>query len=181
MISLIQLLKEVEIQKNKWTPIPEDELDDYKNEIFTLISNAYSPLGGHPNYSSPNDITKGERDANYNALDLDDDPDIDALLVSKTKPTGTKFTALGHDNSQDAKSKVINHQANLLKQPGYYIEVSGKILDILVSKGVEPVNNETTVKQVLKGKNIEWLGDGKYKREINGKEYTKSLIGKPQI
>ena len=85
MISLIQLLKEVEIQKNKWTPIPEDELDSYKNEIFTLISNAYSPLGGHPNYSSPNDITKDERDANYNALDLDDDPDIDALLVSKNK------------------------------------------------------------------------------------------------
>ena len=28
MISLIQLLKEVEIQKNKWTPIPEDELDE---------------------------------------------------------------------------------------------------------------------------------------------------------
>ncbi len=115
MIKLIDLLNEIDIPKNKWTTIPSSELKDYDDEIFNLISTAYAPIGGHPNYKSPDNITGREADAEYEVIDLDDDPEIDAISVTKSKPSGKKFTATGHDNSKPAKSKVVNHKADLLK------------------------------------------------------------------
>jgi len=181
MIKLIDLLNEVEIPKGKWVTIPSSELKDYSEEIFNLISTAYAPIGGHPNYKSSSNVTGAEADAEYEVIDLDNDPEIDAVSVAKPKPAGKKFVATGHDNSSPAKSKVVNHKAELLKSSGYFIEVSGKLVDILKAKGVEPINDEEIVRKVLKGKEIEWLGNGEYKREIGGKLFTKSLMGKPSV
>lgn len=179
MIKLLDLLNEIDIPKNTWTVIPSSELKDYDEEIFKLISTAYAPIGGHPNYKSPDNVVGSESDAEYEAIDLDDDPEIDAISVVKNKLAGKKFVATGHDNTKASRSKVVNHKADKLKSSGYFIEVSGKLIDILTAKGVEPIDDEELVRKVLKGKDIEWLGDGKYKRDIAGKLYTKTLMGKP--
>tara|TARA_R110000772_G_C13049620_1_gene414019 strand:+ start:55 stop:600 length:546 start_codon:yes stop_codon:yes gene_type:complete len=181
MIKLIDLLNEINFSKGEWKPIPSSELKNYDEEIFQLISTAYAPIGGHPNYKSPSDVSGNESDAEYEAIDLDDDPEIDAISVIKQKPSGKKFVATGHDNTQSAKSKVVNHKATLLKSNGYFIEVSGKLVDILLAKGVEPVDDEELTRKVLKGKDIKWLGNGQYKREIGGKIFTKMLMGKPTV
>jgi hypothetical protein len=181
MIKLIDLLNEINIPKNKWVTIPASELKDYDEEIFKLISTAYAPIGGHPNYKSPSDVSGNESDAEYEAIDLDDDPEIDALSAVKPKAAGKKFVATGHDGSSAAKSSVVNYKASQLKAGGYFVEVSGKIKDIFKAKGVEPINDEELVRKVLKGKEIEWLGNGEYKREIGGKVFTKALMGKPRI
>ena len=181
MIKLVDLLNEIDIPKNKWVTIPSSELKDYSEEIFNLISTAYAPIGGHPNYKSADNVSGSESDAEYEVIDLDDDPEIDAVSVAKLKQAGKKFTATGHDGSSAAKSKVVNHKVDQLKSDGYYIEVSGKIKDIFKAKGVEPIDNEEIVRKVLKGKEIEWLGNGEYKRTIAGKMFTKSLMGKPKV
>ena len=181
MIKLLDLLNEVTIPKNTWTTIPTSEVKDYEDEIFDLISKAYAPIGGHPNYKSADNVSGAEGTAEYEVINLDDDPEIDAVNVSKRKYGGRKFTATGHDGSREAKSKVVNHKADLLKQPGYFVEVSGKIEDIFKAKGVEPVMDEELVRKVLKGKEINWLGDGRYERKIGGKTFTKILMGKPKV
>lgn len=177
-MKLLKILGELELTKGAWQPVPSSELKDYEDEIFKLISTAYSPIGGHPNYKAPSNVTGAEGDAEYEVIDLDDDPEVDAVSVSKTKPAGRKFVATGHDGSKDAKSKVVNHKAELLKRPGHYIEVSGKIKDILLAKGVSPITDEETVRKILQGKEIEWLGDGEYRRAIGGQTHTKMLMGK---
>ena len=181
MIKLVDLLNEIDIPKNKWVTIPADELKDYSEEIYKLIDNAYAPIGGHPNYKSADNVVGKEADAEYEIIDLDDDPEIDAVSAAKPKAAGKKFTATGHDGSSAAKSKVVNHKADQLKSGGYYVEVSGKIKDIFKAKGVEAINDEELVRKVLKGKEIEWLGNGEYKREIGGKVFTKALMGKPTV
>ena len=181
MIKLVDLLNEIDIPKNKWVTIPASELDTYDDEIFKLISTAYAPIGGHPNYKSASNVVGSESDAEYEAIDLDDDPEIDAISVVKNKPAGKKFVATGHDNTKASRSKVVNHKADKLKSSGYFIEVSGKLIDILTAKGVEPIEDEELVRKVLKGKDIEWLGNGQYKRKIGGKLFTKSLMGKPTV
>jgi len=181
MIKLVDLLNEIDIPKNKWITIPASELKDYSEEIYKLIDNAYAPIGGHPNYKSSDNVTGRESEAEYEVIDLDNDPEIDAISVTKNKAAGKKFTATGHDGSSAAKSKVVNHKADQLKSSGYFIEVSGKLVDILIAKGVEPIDDEELVRKVLKGKDIEWLGNGQYKREIGGKLFTKSLMGKPTV
>ena len=181
MIKLIDLLNEIEIPKNQWVTIPSSELKDYSEDIFNLINNAYAPIGGHPNYKSSDNVTGRESEAEYEVIDLDNDPEIDAVASAKPKAAGKKFTAAGHDGSSAAKSKVVNHKADKLKSNGYYIEVSGKLTDILTAKGVEPIDDEELVRKVLKGKDIKWLGNGQYQREIAGKQYTKTLMGKPMV
>jgi hypothetical protein len=178
MIKFSKILKEMALPKDKWVPIPSSELKDYDKEIFDLISNAYSPMGGHPNYKSTSDV-KNQK-ANYVVINLDSDPDIDAVSVDKTTNLGHKFVATGHDGEKISRSAVINHKVDLLKHPGYYIEVSGKIKDILLAKGVKPITDKETVERILSGKKIEWLGDGYYKRDIGGNQYTKLLMGKPK-
>ena len=89
------------------------------------------------------------------------------------------MTAIGHDGSPEAKTKVINHEASLLKQPGYYLEVSGKLKDILLAKGAPVVTDVDLIQKVLKGKNIEMNDDGTYQRVIGGEKHTKTLLGNP--
>ena len=176
-----RLYEEPGFDKDKWIYLTDEEKEEFANDIFGLISNAYKDIGGHANYDSPADVTGDERDADYMVIDLDDDPEFDAVKVSKEKAAGTKSAGMGHDGSGPAKSAAVGITSIMLKKPGYYIEVSGKIKDILLAKGVEPITDEDTVLKVLKGKKIEWLGNGEYKRYIGGDLHTKMLMGKPTV
>ena len=88
---------------------------------------------------------------------------------------------MGHDGSAIAKSKTINKQADLLKTPGNFVEVSGKIKDILLAKGVPVVTDKDTIEKVMKGKALDIQDDGSYTRYIGGKETRKILLGKPSV
>lgn len=174
-----QYLKEADLPKGQWIDLNDKETEEEKDTIFDLISNAYAQIGGHPNYNSPDNVTGSEGDADYVVIDLDDDPEIDAVSVSKEKPSGTKYVATGHDGSSPAKRAMINHKANNLKSKGYYIEVSGRIKDILIAKGVPVITDKETIERVMKGKKIEINDDGSYERYIGGQKHTKVLLGNP--
>jgi hypothetical protein len=172
------LLQE-EFPKNKWVDLPSDQKAEYANDIFDLINTAYAPIGGNINYSSASDVSGAEADAEYEVINIDDDPDPEALISYKEKESGKKLTALGHDGSKEAKSLSLNKLSTLLKTTGYYLEVSGKLQDILLAKGVPVVTDPKLIQKVLKGKTIEINDDGTYQRYIGGKPYTKILLGKP--
>lgn len=172
------LLQE-EFPKDKWIGLNNKEKAEYANDIFDLINTAYAPIGGNINYKSAADVLGAEGDADYEVINIDADPEPDAVSAYKKTPSGNKLTALGHDGSSQAKSKTINHYADLLRQKGYYLEVSGKIKDILLSKGAPVVSDPELIKKVLKGKSIELNDDGTYQRFIGGQKHTKILLGKP--
>jgi hypothetical protein len=172
------LLQE-EFPKDKWVDLNNKEKAEYANDIFDLISTAYAPIGGNINYKSAADVLGAEGDADYEVINIDADPEPDAVSAYKKTPSGNKLTALGHDGSSQAKSKTINHYADLLRQKGYYLEVSGKIKDILLAKGAPIVSDPELIKKVLKGKSIELNDDGTYQRFIGGQKHTKILLGNP--
>ena len=89
------------------------------------------------------------------------------------------MAAIGHDGSPEAKSKIINHYADLLKKKGYYLEVSGKLKDILLAKGAPVVTDPEVIKKVLKGKDVKMNDDGTYERYLAGELRTKTLLGNP--
>ena len=68
------LLLEAELPKGKWVTLSQQELEDYKDDIFGLIKIAYEYIGGHSNYKSSNDVTGSEGDNEYEVIDFDDDP-----------------------------------------------------------------------------------------------------------
>lgn len=163
--------------EQSWRPLSSAEIADDKEELFKLIDNAYAPLGGHPNVTGPDDI-KSAGD-NYSVIDLDDDPEDDATVTYKNRAGGKKLVAMGHDGTKPARSAAVAKTVDDLSKKGYYIEVSGKILDILKSKGVAIVDDEETVRKALKGKDIKWNGDGTYDRKLGAKIHTKVMMGKP--
>jgi len=163
--------------EQSWRPLSSAEIADDKEELFKLIDNAYAPLGGHPNVTSPDDI-KSAGD-NYSVIDLDDDPEDDATVTYKNRAGGKKLVAMGHDGTKPARSAAVAKTVDDLSKKGYYIEVSGKILDILKAKGVAIVDDEETVRKALKGKDIKWNGDGTYDRKLGAKIHTKVMMGKP--
>ena len=182
MIRLKDLLSETdkrfEIPQNTWTPILRSELPRFKRIIFDLISTAYGPIGGHSNVKDKEDLPD-EGDF-FDVIDVDGDDEIDAATIAKYKPAGKKFVALGHDGSSAGKSAAVNHQVDKLKKGGYYVEVSGKMRDIFIGKGLAPVTDEATVRRALKGKELKWNEDGSYDRKIAGSMHTKMMFGKPK-
>ena len=163
--------------ENDWRPLTSAEVQDGKDDLFKMIDNAYAPLGGHPNVKNADDI-KSAADG-YEVIDLDDDPEDDATIMTKQRAGGTKLVGMGHDGSKPARSAAVAKTVSTLNKKGYYIEVSGKILDILKAKGVAIVNDEETVRNALKGKEIVWHQDGSYDRVIGGEKHRKVMMGKP--
>ena len=178
MIKLTKILEAITLKKNKWQPIPSSELKQFQKDIFDLIMTAYKPIGGHGGFKNPSDVNPEKM---FKVIDLDNDPEPDAVVVTKKRAGGSKHVGIGHDGSKPAKSGVINRQVADLKKSGHYVEVSGKMLDILKAKGVAIVDDEETVRKVLKGKDITWNGDGSYSRKIPGLGVkTKVMMGKPK-
>ena len=173
-MKLTQILLE-----DNWRPLTSAEVESDKEELFKMIDTAYAPLGGHPNVTNPGDVKTAAQ--GYDVIDLDDDPEDDAVIMTKNRAGGKKLVGMGHDGSKPAKSAAVAKTVNALNKNGYYIEVSGKILDILKAKGVAIVDDEKTVVTALKGKKIKWHGDGSYDRIIGGQKHRKVMMGKPNI
>ena len=172
-MKLINILLE-----SNWRPLTSGEIENDKDDLFKMIDQAYAPLGGHPNVTNPSDIRSAA--AGYEVIDLDDDPEDDAVVMTKQRSGGTKLVGMGHDGSKPAKSAAVAKTVSSLNKNGYYIEVSGKILDILKAKGVAIVDDEETVRKALKGKEIVWHGDGSYDRVIGTEKHRKVMMGKPR-
>ena len=175
--------------KNAWHKMSGSEVRgnrDVQRDIYDLIRQAYSRLGGHPDFPSPERVPHDND--RINVIDTDKEDDVDATILSKTTAHGKKVTALASDGSTDAKKALIVRAVDLLNKEGNYIEASEKVLDILVAKGAKVVTSQKTVEKVLSGKQITWhgknpdglAGDGWYSRAIGGKMKTKRMLGNPR-
>ena len=72
--------------------------------------------------------------------------------------------------------------SNLLHKEGFWIEVSGRPAEILISAGCK-TNDYDTVKRIFPNSKINWLGDGVYTRTLPDGEVTEEeyLVGSPEM
>jgi hypothetical protein len=157
-------------------------------EFFDLISIAYAEIGGHAKIKSPADVFS-DPDWNYwVGIDIHKTNDFDILIFGQKTKYGIKFSGVGHDGEKDSKKFYLETRAKDLQKLGYYIEVSGKLAEILINKyNVPQVTDEKEVEKVL-GKDINWIGkkfgtsgDGWYSRKIGNEFHDKILVGRPRI
>ena len=185
--------------KKKWAKIDPAEITrakdpeniDLSDELFALIDTAYKAIGGNFDYKSADDIP-GSADF-WLAVDVDDDPEPDALRIGKSKPAGLKLSASGHDGSRGGKDAYIAKTAELLKSPGHYAEMSKGIAHMMLTRyDVPAVTDPEMVQRVLgPSKPIQWLGphpqgkypgiDGWYTRALGGSDAEmKIMLGEPK-
>jgi hypothetical protein len=164
---------------------------ELSSEFFDLISVAYQSIGGHAKIKSPNDVFSDPDWNWWQGVDLHGTDDFDLIMFGSKTRYGVKFAGVGHDGSKDSKREYIKSRAEDLMKPGYYVEVSGKLAQILIDDyGCPQVKNQRDVERVL-GKKVDWKGtcpdnpslpgNGWYVRLIGGHPHTKILIGRPKI
>lgn len=174
---LTRLLEDI-FPSKKWVALKTTDLRVNASDLLDIIVKSYAPVGGHPEFKSPADITSSDLTL-WIAIDVDADATADAVIAGKTTGHGKKWTVLGSDGDPDAKKAVLTKMVDLLKTNGNYIEASHKIADILTARGVPIVKDEQTVRDVVNKPDIKWDEDGWYFRAIGGKQMRKRLFGKP--
>ena len=178
-------------KRNKPLRFDPKKHTELAGELFNLISTAYSAIGGHIKVKVPEDVYNNSKWNFWEGIDIHGTEDFDIIMFGQKTKYGVKFSGVGHDGERDSKRFYINQRAKDLKKLGHYIEVSGKIAEILIDKyDVPVVDNKEEVEKVL-GKKIDWEGvhptdknapgAGWYSRGIaGGKAHHKILIGKPK-
>ncbi len=178
-------------KRGKKTEFDYRKYPELADEFFQLIGTAYAEIGGHSKVMTPADVFK-DPDWNYWAgTDIHGTPDFDIIVFGKKTKYGIKYAGVGHDGSKEAKREYLEKRGTELKRLGYYIEVSGKIAEILIKKyNVPIVDTQEEVEKVL-GYQVEWLGhnpadpnavgNGWYRRELGGKMHNKIMLGKPKV
>lgn len=178
-------------KRNRPVQFDHTKHPELAGELFNLISIAYSSIGGHSKIQSPEDVFSDPDWNWWEGVDIHGTNDFDLLMFGSKTKFGIKFAGVGHDGSPQAKRKYIESRANDLVKPGYYIEVSGKLADILINDYNCPiVDDEKDVEKVL-GKDVEWTGknsenpnstgNGWYNRKIGGHMHSKIMLGRPRV
>ncbi len=175
-------------KRNKVVKFDYKKYPELADEFFDLIQTAYQELGGHAKVKSPADVFS-DPDWNYwEGVDLHGTQDFDMIMFGKKTRFGVKYSGVGHDGSPAAKRSYISAKGAELKNLGYYIEVSGKLANILMKDyGVPIVTDQATVERVL-GKPVEWIGNkpgeqgtGWYARKLGNTKHDKILLGRPKM
>ena len=183
--------------KGQWEEIPTSDMSndpdnvDITDELIALINNAYKNIGGNYDFQTADDIP-GEADY-WTAIDIDDDPEPDAVRIAKSKPSGLKMSAAGHDGSRAAIDAYKKKTADMLLTPGTYAEMSKGIAHVMLKYHNVPYVDDPEVVQKTLGasKPIKWLGqhpegkypgiDGWYTRTISGHtDELKIMLGSPR-
>jgi hypothetical protein len=163
-------------QKQKYIEVPQSDINLFADKFAELIKNAYASKGGNFEINSGNDILSGDLKF-WMAKDIDDDPDADITFGGKKTQHGIKITTMGQDGSSESKKDAINKLIDLMNTRGFYIEMD---LDLAQKLNIPIIDDEDKIRTVL-NKNINYLGNGEYERQIAGHAHKKVLVGKPKI
>ena len=188
------------IDKGEWREFSPSEIEssrdpvnvDIAEELFALIDNAYKSIGGNFDFKSPADLP-GNSDY-WTAIDLDDDPEPDAVVIGKSRAPGLKYTAAGQDGERPSINSMLAKSADMLKTQGTYGEFSKGLAHRMIATYNAPHVSDPEVVQAVLGpsKPIQWLGahpegkypgvDGWYTRTIKNKPgELKIMLGNPNV
>jgi hypothetical protein len=161
--------------KEKYVEVPQSDVNIFADKFAELIRNAYADKGGNFEIQSGNDILSSNLKF-WMAKDIDDDPDADITFGGKKTQHGVKLTAMGQDGSKEAKKDSVLKLIDLMNTSGFYIEMD---LDLAQKLNLSPVEDEEKIRTVL-NKDINYIGNGEYEREIAGHPHRKVLVGMPK-
>ena len=182
MISLSNILNELEIPSNKWVDLDLSKIDDDGMKgIWQMYITTYLNAGMDLSANSWR-----EMQSKYKATalkDVDSDNIADAFIVYKQTKFGNKIALLGTNNKKTAKSDVVKKVIQLCKTSGWFLEASLKMEDIMKSSGAPVVTDEEKIQAIVgPDKNVQFVGDGYYTRSLSkvDKRITKRLYGRPK-
>jgi len=159
--------------KNEYIQLSNEDIDDFKEDIFNIINSSYAYIGGHIEFQKPDDIVNSDLNF-WIGADIDEDPEVDTIIGGKKTNFGTKLTASAQDGSRNAKISVMKKMAELLNTKGFYAETN---LDLALKRGTDWEKDENIIRKVVGKSDIVMNEDGSYTRSIGGHPHRKVLVG----
>jgi len=185
-------------KKGEWVDVPheyynsEEEQEaetSIKDNFFDIIQLSYKNIGGHVNFKNPEDVPGKYK--NWIAVDVDSDPEADAIRFGSQKGKNFKMAGGGSDGSQEGKQAYVDKTAKMLFTPGTFGEMSDAIAHIMITRKEVPyVKTKEEVKWYGKHPNPELaakyaaVGDGYaawYGRDLGDEEHVKIMLGLPAL
>jgi hypothetical protein len=162
--------------KNQFIQLNKNDVDYFASNLYDLIQNAYSNIGGHIEFSSVDSFKN--TDLNFwIASDVDDDPNADIVIGGKYTDKGIKITLGGQDGNRLSIATMISKIKDLMKQKGFYTEMDEELARKVK---LQPIEDFDVISKVLENKKLINLGNGVYERKIGGKWKRKVLVGIPR-
>lgn len=177
-------LFEFALPKNQWQLVVSNgDKEELGTDLVSLVKNAYSntPQGSFVN--SIKDVIPSD----WNVIDWDQDPDVDACVFYRTNRgneswNGYKIQGLGHDGTRTSKDKAINKIRELLSKPGVWIESSDAMRHLLKKLNVPSVTDEQVLQKLFKDPDLKMTSDDTYVRKLaSGLKVTETVFGNPKI
>jgi hypothetical protein len=178
---LKEVLQELEIPSNIWIDYDLGKVDnDGMNNIWNMYQTSYLKQGMDLSANSASEMR-----SKYKAVrlkDIDNDKIPDAFIIYKPSTFGNKIALLATNGKPEAKRDLVNHAIKLCKTPGWFIEASAKMEDIMKSSGAPAVTDEKKIIDILgNDKELDFIGDGYYTRNLSkvNKRIVKRIYGIP--
>lgn len=173
---------EKDIPKKKWVTADIAKMDKIDSaKLWFMFNKTYRSEGFQDlDAKSFNEFISKHEMIWY--IDIDNDPEPDAFIAYRKEKYGNKIVLLASDDKPLSKTLLIKKLVKLMKTKGWFMEASHKIAKILIKNNVPIVDDEEKVKKILYP-DIEWLGDGEYKRYLLGTNFLmqERMFGYPNI
>jgi hypothetical protein len=175
-------LYEFTLPKNKWEiVISSADKEDVGDDLVRLVQQAYNNTPDGSFVNSIRDVIPSD----WNVIDWDSDPDVDAtVFFRKNRPgeswTGYKIQGIGHDGTRTSKDKALSKLQELLNKQGWWIESSDAMRAVLMKYNAPIVNDEDLLKQLFNDNNLRMIDDNTYRRKLaDGKYIIETVFGNP--
>lgn len=177
-------LYEFELPKNQWiADISNADKHEVGGDLVSLVQAAY---GNTPQGSFVNSI-KDVIPSDWNIIDFDEDPDVDACVFyrrarSGERWAGHKIQGIGHDGTRQGKDHAIAKVHGLLLTPGWWIESSDAMRATLMKVNLKPITNVKVLRHLFNDPHLHMIDHYTYIRKLgNGHSVTETVFGHPTI
>lgn len=173
------LTPEIAPKKNQWVGIPSNKLIKFSDDMISLVQKAYEKTSEGSFINTTDDVER----SNWQAIDVDKDPESDATIFYRTAYPGENFKTkkiqgIGHDGSRVAINAALNKLVALLNSSGWWIEASGALEHILYKNNVKYITDIDDLTSIFP--DAKFIDDrGKYNRTANNKTITETIFGNP--
>jgi hypothetical protein len=177
-------LVEFELPKNSWELlISTADKSEVGDDLVSLVQTAYSKTPQGSFINSLKDVIPSD----WNVIDWDQDPDVDACVFYRKSRagetwTGYKIQGLGHDGARTSKDKAISKITQMLSNPGVWIESSDAMRAVLKKLNVPAVTDLNTLQRLFNDPHLEKVDDDTYDRRLpDGKVIRETVFGNPTL
>ncbi len=177
-------LHEFALPKNQWELlISNADKEEVGGDLVGLVQTAYSNTPDGSFVNSLKDVIPSD----WNVIDWDKDPDVDATVFYRVNRPGEswagyKIQGIGHDGTRTSKDKALMKVQEMLQKRGWWIESSDAMRHILKKLNANPVTNEQFLQRLFKDPNLKMIDQDTYQRKLaNGNVITETVFGYPIV